>query len=173
MCSFIHWLSQHWFEAAQTGGILAGLLFTALSLRDTHTAQKISNLFALTQYHPGLWSELFERPEPRRILSRDVDLAKDPVTEDERLFLTLLILQLNLALEAMRMNAIVPIEGLERDLTELFSKPIPRAVWKEIRSVQNRDLIDLLDGLTGGAEQQRVSASAEGPARYSDQGKSC
>ena len=102
MFSFITWVAQHWFEAVQTGGILAGLIFTAASLRDTREAQKITNLFTLTQYHHDLWSELFERPELRRIFRSRVDLKKHPVTEDERLFLTMVILHLNLALEAMR-----------------------------------------------------------------------
>jgi hypothetical protein len=64
----------------------------------------------------------------------------------------MVVLHLNLALEAMRMNAIVPIEGLERDLAEIFSKPIPRVVWKEIRSVQNSDVKKMLDRLTSTAE---------------------
>jgi hypothetical protein len=149
---FIQWLGQHWFDAVQTGGIFGGLLFTAISLRDTHKAQKISNLFTLTQYHHDLYGQLFDRPELRRIFRQDVDLSRNPVTDDERLFLTLAILHVNLSLEAMRMNAIVPIEGMERDLAEMFSRPIPRAVWKEIRSVQNRDLISLLDKLTGVAK---------------------
>ena len=96
-----------------------------------------------------MWSELLERPELRRIFRNRVDLKRHPVTEDERLFLTMVILHLSLALEAMRTQAIVPIEGLERDLTEIFSKPIPRAVWKEIRAVQNREVADLIDRLTG------------------------
>ena len=55
MISFIHWLAQHWFEAAQTGGILAGLIFTAVSLRNTLQAQKITNLFTLTRYQRELY----------------------------------------------------------------------------------------------------------------------
>jgi predicted HAD superfamily phosphohydrolase len=152
MFSFTQWLAQHWFEAVQTGGIFAGLIYTAVSLRKNQQAQRITNLFALTRYQRELYSGLFNRPELRRIFHDEVDLASHPVTEDERLFLTMVILHLNLALAAMRMNAIVPIEGLERDLAEMFSKPIPRAVWKEIRSVQNRDVKELLDRITSTAE---------------------
>ena len=43
---------------------------------------------------------------------------------------------------------ITTIEGLEHDLAELFSKPIPRAVWRELRSVQNHDVRELIDRLT-------------------------
>ena len=148
MFSGIQWLSQHWYEASQTGGIIGGLIFTALSLRDTHEAQKITNLFTLTQYHHELYGQLFDRPELRRIFQPDADVLQQPVTDDERLFLTLLILHVSLALEAMRMKAIIPIEGLEHDLAELFSKPIPRAVWRELRSVQNHDVRELIDRLT-------------------------
>jgi hypothetical protein len=148
MFSFTYWLAQHWFEAVQTSGILGGLIFTATSLRDTRQSQKITNLFTLTQYQRLLYSELSNRPELERIFHSNPDLQNLPVTEDERLFLTMVVLHLSLALTAMRMNAIVPIEGLERDLAEMFSKPIPRAVWKKIRSVQNRDVRDFLDRLT-------------------------
>lgn len=152
MSNFSQWLAQHWFEAVQTGGIFAGLIYTAVSLRKNQQAQRITNLFALTRYQRELYGGLFNRPELRRIFHDDVDLTHHPVTEDERLFLTMVILHLNLALAAKRMNAIVPIEGLEHDLAEMFSKPIPRAVWKEIRSVQNRDVKELLDRLTNTAD---------------------
>ena len=148
MFNIIQWLSQHWLEASQTGGIVAGLVFTALSLRDTRKAQKITNLFTLTHYHHELYRQLFDRPELRRIFRPDADLLRHPVTDDERLFLTLLVLHLTLAMEAMRLRAIVPIEGLERDLAELFNKPIPRAVWRELRPVQNQDVVKMIDRLT-------------------------
>lgn len=147
MYSFTHWLVQYWLEAVQTGGILAGLIFTSASLRGTRKAQNITNLFALTQYQRELYSALFDRPELRRIFQDDIDLSAHPVTDDERLFLIMVILHLNLALATIRMNAIVPIEGLERDLAEMFTKPIPQAVWKEIRAVQNRDVRELVDRL--------------------------
>jgi hypothetical protein len=147
-----NWIAQHWLDAAQTGGIVASILFAAVSLRDTRHTQRISNLFALTRYHRELYGVLFDRPKLHRIFSDKVDLIQHPVTEDERLFLTFVILHLDLALEATRMNAIVHIEGLERDLADLFSKPIPRAVWKEVRSVQNRHVVSVLDKLTGTTE---------------------
>jgi len=152
--NFTLWLAQHWFEAAQTGGIVAGLIFTALSLRDTQQAQKITNLFTLTQYQRELYGDLFDRPELWRIFRGDVDLENQPITDDERLFLTLVILHLSLAFTAMRLNAIVPIEGLERDLAEMFSKPIPRTVWGEVRSFQNQDVKELLDRLTNAGEMK-------------------
>jgi len=127
---------------------LAGLIFTAVSLRDTQQGQKISNLFTLTQYQRELYGNLFSQPRLGRIFQDDVDLANHPVTEDERLFVTMAVLHLSLAIAAMSMNAIVPIEGLERDLAEMFSKPIPQVIWKEIRSVQNRGVRELLDRLT-------------------------
>ena len=148
MLTIASWIAQNWFDAAQTGGILAGLVFTALALRDTQQAQRITNLFTLTQYQRELYGDLFNRHELRRIFRDDVDLEIHPVTEDERLFLTLVILHLSLALTAMRLKAIIPIEGLERDLAEMFSKPIPRTVWGEVRLVQNRDVQELLDRLT-------------------------
>ena len=153
MFSVIRWLSQHWLEASQTGGIVGGFVFTALSLRDTRKAQKISNLFTLTHYHRELYRQFFDRPELRRIFRPDADLSQHPVTEDERLFLTLLILHVNLALEAMHMEAITPIEGLARDLAELFSKPIPMAVWRELRPFQNQEVVEMIDRLTGTGSQ--------------------
>jgi len=152
MFHLVHFFSENWFDAVQTGGIFAGLIFTAVSLRDTQQAQRITNLFTLTQYQRELYGELFNRPALRRIFSDDVDLANHPVTADERLFLTMVILHLNLAVEAIKGNAIEPLEGLDRDVAELFRKPIPQVVWKEICSVQNHTLRDLIDRITGSRE---------------------
>lgn len=147
------WLAQHWFQAAETLGVVSSVLFASFSLRETHRTQKISNLFTLTHFHHELYGQLFDRPELRRVFRDDIDLVKHPITEDERLFMTLVILHADLALEAMHLRAIIPIEGLDRDLAALFRKPIPKSVWAELRPFQNRRLVNLIDSFNRPAER--------------------
>jgi hypothetical protein len=147
MSHLLDQLVQHGFQVVQSLGIISSLIFGAVALRNSLRTQRVANLFQLTQYHRQLYSELFDRPELRRVFQQDVDLTKAPVTDNERLFVTLTILHFNLAFEAVRKKAIIPPEGLERDAAQFFARPIPKAIWLEIKSVQNRDLVTLLDKL--------------------------
>src|SRR5690348_14832932 len=89
------WIAEYWFELLQTVGIIGGLIFTAYTVRRDSKEREISNLFAIKQQHGDLWRELYDRPKFFRVLKKDIDLNAAPVTDEEALFVKLLILHLD------------------------------------------------------------------------------
>lgn len=139
------WVKANWFHLVQTVSLVLSLVFTGKSLQQAFKAQQLSNLFSLTSFHREIWSLTFTRPELRRVLKTDVDLTKEPITDDERQFIKLLILHLSCTYEGARRNSIVPIENIKSDVEDFFSKPLPIKVWEEIKVYQNKKFLEFVD----------------------------
>ena len=130
-------------------GIVGGLLFTALSLRGETKARRFANLLTLTQHHREIWSQLLERPELARVLKADAELTATPVTEAEGVFVNLLVLYMNSVYAATRAGFFKAPEGAAQDIRELLSRPIPKAVWNEIRGLQDQGFVSFVEGSLG------------------------
>lgn len=141
----ITWLTDQWFVLLQSVGIIASLLLTALALRDDVKARRVSNLLYMTQHHREIWSLLYTKPELSRILDSSVDLQYAPVTKEEELFISLLILHLNSSFQAMKVAVLVEPEGLKRDISIFFSLPIPKAVWEPTKKFQDADFVQFVE----------------------------
>lgn len=96
------WLAVHWPEVLQSAGIIGGLIFTAVNLRLDTKARRISNLLKITERHRELWSKVYERPELARVLDPAVNLEDAPISDQEELFVSLLVLHLSSAQEAIK-----------------------------------------------------------------------
>jgi hypothetical protein len=138
------WIAQHWFELVETIGIIGGLLFTAFTTRKDERARRISNLIAVTEQHRQIWMELYDRPRLSRILKKDVNLNKDIISEEEALFVNLLILHLGTVYRAMKEGVFVKLEGLQEDVKEFFALPIPKAIWEKAKSLQDKDFAEFI-----------------------------
>lgn len=138
------WISQHWFELVETIGIIGGLLFTAFTTRKDERARRISNLIAVTEQHRQIWMELYDRPRLSRILKKDVELNKDTISEEEALFVNMLILHLGTVYRAMKEGVFVKLEGLQRDVKEFFALPIPKAIWEKAKLLQDKDFVEFI-----------------------------
>lgn len=124
---------------------LAGLLFTAVSIRaETHT-RRIGNLINLTDGHRDLWKVFIQEPRLERVLAPGVDLLAVPVTAIEERFVLLLILHLHATYRAMQDKLLPRPEGVRRDVWWLFSLPIPAAVWERYRVLQDDDFARFVD----------------------------
>ncbi len=110
----------------------------------------MANLFTVTKHHREIWSFVIEKPELSRILDAQVDLARFPVTESERLFVRFLILHLATSFQARESRLYFAEEGLERDMREFFSLPIPRDVWSGVRAYQQRDFVAFVEETMNG-----------------------
>jgi len=139
------WLAEHWFDVVQTAGIIGGFLFTAQTIRRDEKARAISNTIALNEQYNQIWRELYERPELGRILQNDVDLNRQPISNDEALFVKKLILYLDVVRRAMNAGIFVKIQGLQKDIQDFFSLPIPKAVWEKIKPFQDKEFIALIE----------------------------
>lgn len=139
------WITQHWFDLFQTAGIIGGLLFTAYTVRREGRARKISSLIALKQQHLDIWKDLYEKPKLFRVLKKNVDLSKHPITDEESLFVKFLILHLDTVRRAMDSGLFVKLEGLQTDVSEFFSAPIPKAIWEQLKPLQDKDHVTFVD----------------------------
>jgi hypothetical protein len=133
------WIADHGFDLFQTGGVLIGFVFTIHALRTESEARKIGNMLSLNQEHMAIWKELYARPELSRIMEETVALDTKPLSHEERIFVTFLILHLSATYLAMKAKMFINIEGLTNDVKDFFSLPIPKTIWDTIKSSQNKD----------------------------------
>jgi len=150
-------MTVHWFDLLQTVVIVGGLLFTAYATLRDERAHKVGNLIAVTGQHREIWSVLYEDPRLSRVLKKDVDLEKEAITEQEALFVKLLILHLGTVYRAMKERMFVQLEGLQNDIREFFSLPIPKEIWRRYQQFQDKDFAEFVSNC------QRVSEKTVRP----------
>jgi len=143
--AIVGWFGQHWFDFFQTVTIVGGLIFTAVSIRDQTHAQRITNLVALTGNHREIWENLFIFPALARVLDESPDLANAPVTPNEQLFVMLVIQHVNSAFHSIKDSLVIKPESLQRDVALFFGLPIPNAVWRQVRELQDGDFVGFVE----------------------------
>jgi hypothetical protein len=139
------WILQNWFNLFSAIGIIAGLWFTAFSLRSETKTRRVANLLTITANHREIWKEFLNNPKLARVRDAAADTAKQPVTDAERVFVTLVILHINSVYYAMSDQLVVKYEGLRRDIAQFFSLPIPQAVWDRMKVFQNDALVRFIE----------------------------
>jgi hypothetical protein len=140
-----HWLAEYWFDLIQTVGIIGGLLFTAHAIRKDEKARTISNTIAINEQYTQIWHEFYERPALSRILKKNIDLDKHPASDEEILFVKTLILHLDTARRAMKAGIFAEIQGLQNDVRDFFTLPIPKTVWEKIKPFQDHDFVAFVE----------------------------
>ena len=144
------WIAEHWFDLVQSIGIIASLLFSAYTTRKDERARRIGNLIAVNDEYRHIWREFYGQPGLSRVLKRDVDLIKAPVSDEEWLFVKMLILHLDTVRRAIKARMFVKVEGLREDVRDLFALPIPKAVWEKIKPFQDRDFAAFIEDCLAG-----------------------
>jgi hypothetical protein len=139
------WVSQNWFNLFSVIGIIAGLWFTAFSLRSETKTRRIANLLTITANHREIWKEFLNNPKLARVRDAAADTAKQPVTDAERVFVNLVIQHINSVYYAMSDQLVVKYEGLRRDIAQFFSLPIPKSVWEKMKVFQNDALVRFIE----------------------------
>jgi hypothetical protein len=152
------WLSQNKFDLFSSAGI-GGLFVTAIAAfadarahrRDAEAheldakAQQQNNLLTITGNHRELWLEYLHNPALKRVRDAKANLKMNPVTEPEHVFLTLVIAHTNTVFHGTDHGLVFEYEGLRQDVAEFFSLPIPRAVWRKVKPLQNHDFAQFID----------------------------
>lgn len=149
------WLAQHGKETLETIAVVSGLYFTAASFRADAKERRLSNLMGLTGGHRDLWMEIDQRPDLARLMKKDVDLKKEPVTASEKRFAHLLITHFAVSYVAVKSGLVSDMAGLRRDVRSFFSFPIPAEVWRWSRDFQGRELVAFVDECLGGKRKRR------------------
>jgi hypothetical protein len=141
----LHWSAERWFDVIQTVGIIGGLLLTAHEVRKNQKARTIANTIAVNRQYSRIWHEFYERPELARILQKDTNLSKQPVSNDESLFIKTLLLHLDVVRRAMKAGVFVKIQGLQNDVRDFFTLPIPKLVWEKMKPFQDDDFVAFIE----------------------------
>lgn len=147
------WLAQHGSDLLQSTSVVS-LLLAAYTIHKETRERRIGNLFTITGAHRELWKTLYEKPELRSVLadsSKGEDLAP---TFEEQLFVHLLILHLAAAFRARSYGMYFQEHGLAADIQRFFSRPIPRAVWKQSQQFQEPDFVEFVEGVMGGTASE-------------------
>jgi hypothetical protein len=149
------WLGENWFALVQGVGIVAGLVFTGVSLRRDLRARRVGDLLTLTQQHRELWSEVHRRPELARIMDADADLLARPLTVAEERMLNLILVHFQTGWELARSGTFNTPENMAADVRGFFTLPLPRAVWQATRATRDPAFVRFIDGCLAGEGRRR------------------
>ena len=145
------WIYQNWFNIF-TVFFGSGLWFAAFSIRkdaeirkEEVKARKVANLLAITANHREIWKEFLNNPKLARVHDATADTKAMPVTDVERVFVNLVILHTNSVYYTMNNQLVVEYEGLRRDIEQFFSLPVPKAVWRKTKPLQNQDFAAFIE----------------------------
>lgn len=139
------WIAENWFVILSAAGIIGGLLFNAVSLRSETKTRRIANLLTVTANYREIWKECFRNPELSRVLDSSADVNKQPITSAEELFVKLIISHVNSVFYASNDELIVKWEALRSDIGSFFSLPVPNAVWRSTKRLQNQDFAAFIE----------------------------
>lgn len=138
-------LESNWFNLVQSTGIVASLLFAAVTIRREARAHKMTALLALDQQHRDLWSELHRRPELARILSHEVDLVGRPVTTAEAEFLNTVFVHFCTGWRLAAEHGILSGDDLRQDIADFLARPIPLQVWRHTTGVREQRFVSFVE----------------------------
>jgi hypothetical protein len=122
-----------WLEPV---GIIAGLVFSGVALRNDTRARRIENHIKISDGYREIWSTQVADPKLDRILLSNPDLITTPISPAEDRLVRFIFQNVLLAFEARQAGQLGDIGNLEKDVAEFISRPIPKAVWKEIARFQ-------------------------------------
>lgn len=140
-----HWIGNHGFDLLEAVGIIGGLSYTAAAFRRDRESRQVENLLNLIQNHREIWKELLREERLKRILDPEVDVDRDPITPEERVFVTFLVTHLSAVFYARRDGLTIGPSGERDDVLRFFSLPIPKRVWNDLKSVQNPDFVEYVE----------------------------
>ena len=137
--------TQKWFNILSAVGIIGGLFFTAHSLRSETKTRRIANLLTITANHREIWKEFLNNPKLARVRDATADTISKPVTDEEQLFVIMVILHISSAYYSMKDGLVVKLEGLRGDVAQILARPVPKAVWEKFKQFQNDDFAAFIE----------------------------
>lgn len=140
----VAWLGTNWIDLLQTAGVVGGLLISAAALRMDTRVRRTEVILRLTEAHRDIWERLVEQPTLARVLEPGVSPSAAPPSPAERRFVQLVILHLATVRQAVREGTYDASPGMDDDIREFLSLPIPRSVAESLVRFQPADFQDYL-----------------------------
>ncbi len=152
MTGFSPWFEANWFSLIQTVGIVGGLWMNAESSnreaksrnRDAK-AKEVDNILTLAEHHSSLWSQIEQNPKLQRVLSRDVDVSKNPPTLAEEVFINKVFVQFLTGWRIVEIGGLTTLKELTLDVRWFFTLPLPQAVWEKTKEFKNPDFAGFIE----------------------------
>jgi hypothetical protein len=110
---------------------LRGILESADIEHGLSRIRRMDLLVNLTQHHRTIWLKFFDAPNLERIFKSEWD--NHLITEEETLFVQLILLHLTTILTAVRKGLLVKPADLDADLKTFFWLPIPAITWQRTK----------------------------------------
>jgi hypothetical protein len=141
---FLSWASQNWVELTNVflGG---GVIFATVSLRSETKTRRINNQILLTNNHRELWTHFIENPSIARVLQASADVSRQPVTQNEEVFVVMIIQHMNSAFQAVKSELTIKPEQMCCDICNFLALPIPATVWNKMKSLQDRAFVKFIE----------------------------
>ena len=142
---FLSVVWENWFDAVQTLALVSSGLLGAYYLRDEAKQRRITNEWEITKQHTQLWLHRLSNHNLARIEATDRNLRSEPITDDERIFIHLLILLLAKSYKTAKAEMFTLPKGLSADISTFFASPIPRHVWQENKRFLDQDFVQFVE----------------------------
>jgi hypothetical protein len=142
---FISWFGSHWHSLVESLGIIGSLIFTGVTVRRDLEARRVTEHLTLSGQHRRLWGQLHRRRGLNRVLEADRDLAQEPVTREEQLFLELAFVHFHTGWLICREDgSLTPVRVLALDAGHFFTLPAPSAVWALARQSYQPEFVTFI-----------------------------
>lgn len=142
---FWDWLTEFGFNLLSAVGVIASLCFTAVSLRSETKTRRIANLLSVTANHREIGKVFLQNKDVARVFDARADLTKQPITDEERTYVNMVIQHTHSVYRAMNDQLVIKVEGLRRDIADFFWLPIPGEVWNKLKPFQNDDFVAFVE----------------------------
>jgi hypothetical protein len=139
------WLESNWFPFLQTVGIVGGLVFTAVSIRQSTRARRASDLLALTEQHRDLWDKLYSFPGLERMFSPEADLIAKPISLTEARYLNEVIVHFQMGWQLASAGSLLTLDAMRADVRDFFKLPIPRSIWEQTKASRDQKFVKFVE----------------------------
>jgi hypothetical protein len=139
------WLENNWFPFLQTVGIVGGLVFTAVTVRQSTRARRASDLLALTDQHRELWNEVYTRAGLERIFATEADLVGKPINVTEERFLNEVIIHFQMGWQLASVGSLLTLDAMKADVRAFFALPLPGKVWQTTKAGRDPKFVKFIE----------------------------
>ncbi len=128
-------------DIVQSIALIITLIIIYWELRHTRRHNEVAVDLQIATSHRELWMYFLKNPQLHRILEKNVDLGKTPITTAEHLFVNMLFSHIHSVFKADQERIInMPVEW-KSDLDFFLEFPIPAKIWGKNKHMYENEFI--------------------------------
>lgn len=120
--------------------LIITLLITLYSLIKNNQYLKASNYLLINQHHREIWNNIYQKNSLKRVFDYNVQ-RPFKVSDEEFQFVNMIFLHMSGTYKLIKKRACYKVDGMDLDLMDIMSYPIPQKVWKEVSKFHDKDFI--------------------------------